>query len=262
MIDIKKALTSEYAPAYTATNEDIRWIVDAYPSAHDILTVAGSGDQALFYAQNGTRHVDTFDITRMAKMIQDIKTTALQHLNHTEYKQFIVDICRHAPNPNTSKIIANMPDDSRELLVNPLPPMKFKTRITIDNPNLPTWTEYEHMRKNITQPFNFICAPLSTLGKHITKQYDIINVSNIFDNFYGDNLSSAGAQMETIMGLCANGVGQLLNRLLPMGKLGELIALGGCALTGMAVYFLLTLALKVPEAKLSVGLIQQLRKRG
>jgi len=65
-----------------------------------------------------------------------------------------------------------------------------------------------------------------------------------------------------IMGLCANGVGQLLNRLLPTGKLGELIALGGCALTGMAVYFLLTLALKVPEAKLSVGLIQQLRKRG
>jgi len=57
-------------------------------------------------------------------------------------------------------------------------------------------------------------------------------------------------------------VGQLLNRLLPTGKLGELIALGGCALTGMAVYFLLTLALKVPEAKLSVGLIQQLRKRG
>ncbi len=204
MIDIKKALTSEYAPAYTATNEDIRWIVDAYPNARDILTVAGSGDQALFYAQNGTRHVDTFDITRMAKMIQDIKTTALRHLNHTEYKQFLVDICRNKPNPNTSKIIANMPNDSRELLTAPLPPMKFKTRITIDNPNLPTWTEYEHMRKNITQPFNFICAPLSTLGKHITKQYDIINVSNIFDNFYGDNLSSAGAQMETIMGLCAN----------------------------------------------------------
>ena len=46
----------------------------------------------------------------------------------------------------------------------------------------------------------------------------------------------------------------LLGGVLPGGKLGELLCLGGCALVGLAVYFLLTLALAVPEAKLVVSL--------
>ena len=55
-------------------------------------------------------------------------------------------------------------------------------------------------------------------------------------------------------GLAAAGTLYLLGGVLPGGKLGELLCLGGCALVGLAVYFLLTLALAVPEAKLVVSL--------
>ena len=52
------------------------------------------------------------------------------------------------------------------------------------------------------------------------------------------------------------------NALLPGGKLGELVSLGLCALAGVAVYFLLALVFGLQEAKLSVNLLKQLRKRG
>lgn len=55
-------------------------------------------------------------------------------------------------------------------------------------------------------------------------------------------------------GLAAAGTLYLLGGVLPGGKLGELLCLGGCALVGLAVYFLLTLALAVPEARLVVSL--------
>lgn len=64
-----------------------------------------------------------------------------------------------------------------------------------------------------------------------------------------------------VMGLCAAGALAGLSALLPAGKLGELASLGLCALTGLVVYFLLTLALGVPEAEMSFSLVKN-RKRG
>ena len=64
------------------------------------------------------------------------------------------------------------------------------------------------------------------------------------------------------MGICASGALSLLTALLPTGKVGELLALGLCAFAGLAIYFLLALALNLQEARLSVQMIKQLRKRG
>ena len=64
------------------------------------------------------------------------------------------------------------------------------------------------------------------------------------------------------MGLCAAGALAGLEAILPGGKLGELLALGGCALAGMAVYFVLALVLGLDEARLSVRWVKQLVKRG
>ena len=65
-----------------------------------------------------------------------------------------------------------------------------------------------------------------------------------------------------VMGLCAGAVLSGLSTMLPVGKLGELLTLGLCALAGLAVYFLLAVILNLQEAKLSLNLIKQLRKRG
>ena len=63
-------------------------------------------------------------------------------------------------------------------------------------------------------------------------------------------------------GLCALGARTLLTALLPGGKLGELLSLGGCALVGVAVYALLTLALGLEEARLGLVFVKRLGKRG
>jgi len=63
-----------------------------------------------------------------------------------------------------------------------------------------------------------------------------------------------------LMGLCAHGVLAGLEYVLPAGKMGELLALGLCALSGLAVYFLLALALGLSEARLVFSLFK--RKRG
>lgn len=62
-------------------------------------------------------------------------------------------------------------------------------------------------------------------------------------------------------GVSAWGVLTLLEAVLPAGKAGEVLALGLCALTGAAVYFLLTLVLGLPELRLVLTFIKD-RKRG
>ena len=56
-----------------------------------------------------------------------------------------------------------------------------------------------------------------------------------------------------VMGLCVRLGLRVLGTVLPAGKLGELAALGLCALGGAALYFGLTLALGLEEAKLAVS---------
>ena len=60
-------------PAYTISNENQRWATQVVPNVKKVLTVAGSGDQALFYKLSGATIIDTFDITCNARAIQDIK---------------------------------------------------------------------------------------------------------------------------------------------------------------------------------------------
>ena len=65
-----------------------------------------------------------------------------------------------------------------------------------------------------------------------------------------------------VTGLAAVGTRALLASLLPAGKAGELLCLGGCALAGVAVYALLTLALGLEEARLGLVFVKRLGKRG
>ena len=63
---------------------------------------------------------------------------------------------------------------------------------------------------------------------------------------------AASAAMALAAWLVLSGLGQVL----PAGKLGELISLGLCGLTGLVVYFVLSLVLGVPEARMSLGIIK------
>ena len=172
---------AQYSPAYAVTNEDVREILSALkikPNSH-ILTVAGSGDQALHYKLSGASHVDTFDITYNAKMIMDIKTTAIQNLPRSDYA-LLVSRCSRSNDicdiPQYQQIEQHMPTETREYIRH----MRgmFLTR---GGPcyDIIYNDEYTKLQKLIAEPFNFIWTDLPELSSHLTQKYDQIYLSNI-----------------------------------------------------------------------------------
>ena len=83
-----------FSPAYTVTNEDLRAETAlTAENARRILTVAASGDQALFYLLSGAEHIETFDITYAAKVIQEIKFAAIrQQMSYSDYIHILENI--------------------------------------------------------------------------------------------------------------------------------------------------------------------------
>ncbi len=180
-----------YATAYTVSNEDQRWATAVFPNAKRILTVAASGDQALFYHLNGATHIDTFDITHFAHGIQDIKTTAIKMLTYEEYIRLLLDLNKATDNEinirNMDKIAQHMPSDSVKLLTAPAPMMsRFNAGVASlkYKEQFPTKEEYARLQATLTQTFPFVHSALHDLHKNVSGQYDIINTSNIFDKGY------------------------------------------------------------------------------
>lgn len=172
---------AQFSPAYAQTNEDVReifWTLAPKPGMH-VLTVAGSGDQALRYKMAGAAHVDTFDITFNAKMMMDIKTTAIQKLSRADYVELINSVSRIrniADIPQYQKIAEFLPEDTRQYIQNMCGARLVRGGLyfeTLYN------DEYAKLQKLITKPFNFIWTDLSELSTHLTQQYDHIYLSNI-----------------------------------------------------------------------------------
>ena len=177
-------MNQDLIPAYAISNENQRWITSRFQNAKHVLTVAASGDQAMFYAINGATHIETYDITHFAHVIQDIKTTALKHLNHREYCEMIESLCGlygdYKKAKHIEKVLPYLPKASKQILGQHGKYASFN-RGTMYPEHLPTMSEYARMQTTITQPFKFIHAPLNKLHEQISGQYDIINLSNIFD---------------------------------------------------------------------------------
>jgi putative peptidoglycan lipid II flippase len=78
----------------------------------------------------------------------------------------------------------------------------------------------------------------------------------------GDMVKDLGKMLAASigMGLCAWAVLRWAETVLPAGKLGELMTLGLTALTGVAVYGLLALALRLKEAQLGVSFLTRLKR--
>lgn len=186
---------SHYSPSYVLTNEDIRWVSGLTKNdAKKVLTVAGSGDQPMFYAMNGADTVDTFDISFCAKAAMDIKSSAIKKLSRDEYIKMIFDmhssdklsaiqgiekVATSLPN-NTAQFIKSM--DEYPIFSNGISP-EYYTHI------LPTNEEFESMKARISKPFKFIWSDLGSLHKHLTAEYDVINLSNILEYMTPEQIS-------------------------------------------------------------------------
>ena len=181
----------ELIPAYTISNENQRWATSVVPNVQSVLTVAGSGDQALFYKLAGATIVDTFDITPNARVIQDIKYAAIKNIKQTKYQDLLVAL-HYAQKilsvPQMHKLRKYLPKESRDIV-------ERKTNINIFScglpayvypENIPTDAEYHKLKEILTEPFSFIQTDLAGLSTKISKKYDIINLSNIFDYCYSN----------------------------------------------------------------------------
>lgn len=186
---------SHYSPAYVLTNEDIRWVSGLTKSdANKVLTVAGSGDQPMFYAMNGAKTIDTFDISFCAKAAMDIKSAAVKKLSRDEYIKMVFDMHNASKTSNVEgikKIADDLPAntayfiksmDAYPLFSNGVSPEYYEQI-------LPTAEEFEAMKTNISKPFNFIWSDLSSLHKQLIKEYDVINLSNILEYMTPEEIS-------------------------------------------------------------------------
>lgn len=192
-------LSKEYfLPAYIISNENQRWATNAVPNVKSILTVTGSGDQALFYTLAGIKIIDTFDITQNAGVIQDIKYTAIKHLPLNEYVNLLKQL-HHSANaqsiPQFQKIKPFLSKHSFDIMQqvenmfnnDPLVHIgMFGNGLSVDSypENLPTDSEYQTLKSKLNKPFKFICIDLEHLVEKLSKKYDLINLSNIFDYCY------------------------------------------------------------------------------
>ena len=177
---------SKYSPAYITTNEPIRYEVSITPKLTNVLTVAGSGDQALFYKIAGAKHIDTFDISYCAHAIQDIKTTAIKNLSLLNYHRLLCNL--HKTNDVTEiqemlSILNQLSPGVRNFILELRGNYIFHNGINpfFSSDNFPDKSEYKKMRELVPQSFNFIWTDIMDLHTRLYKQYDIINLSNIFD---------------------------------------------------------------------------------
>ncbi|MBQ4069876.1 MAG: hypothetical protein IJD52_00675 [Alphaproteobacteria bacterium] len=180
--------TMDYAHAYVASNEDLR---DTTGLTRDIgkrvLTVAASGDHPLFYALNGATKIDTFDVTFGAKAIMDIKTQAIsQGMKFADY-QALLNRLHFAPSAsqvqNMPSILANMPQDSAKYIYGMDGYKIFGNGLNLDYYTQENFSEaeYEKLQAIIKKPFNFIWTNIAELNTYLNDEYDVINLSNIFE---------------------------------------------------------------------------------
>ena len=174
----------EYSPAYVATNEDLRRSMKFVPiKTKNALVVAASGDHPIFTAMHGAKNVDTFDISYNAKLIMDIKTTALSMLNHKKYCKMLSDLCGSydATTVDNMPIIIKQLSEDEQWYIDKMRGNRLFFHGALIKKELPSIEEFDRMRNAIHKPFKFIWADIESLHTKLYKSYDFIHLSNIFD---------------------------------------------------------------------------------
>lgn len=183
---VKSNNPMQYAPAYVITNEDWRWARAQTPQVTDVLTVAGSGDQALSYLLTGAKNVDTFDVSKCAGIIQDIKTTAMRLMPRDEYYWFMEEL-HYVWNPlecdRLVKMMDFLPQNTQNELRNNNQKIRFNCGLGPDAwpKNQFTRLEYGRLQNMADRRIKFIDTDIKYLGVCLNKRYDLIDLSNIFD---------------------------------------------------------------------------------
>lgn len=195
--DALMARGAQYCRAYHATNEPITdWLPLVPVQNPRVLTVAASGDQPLMHAAAGASHVDTFDITVNACAVMDFKTSALHTITKlAEYQDAVQNLVQldgldeigTRQYATFMRIVDNMPMRTRPLMQKIIHTYCNQTAFSQHisrKLRFPTNADqFAKMQACARTPFNFIWSDLTNVHHYIEGEYDIINVSNIFDHY-------------------------------------------------------------------------------
>ena len=192
---------SQYSPAYVVTNEPLEWETRLTPNANSVLTVAGSGDQALFYKLAGAKYIDTFDVSYCARAIQDIKTTAIRNISRRAYQELLFELYQTAYAADADglfPLLFNLPKDTLDFIR-----QMDECRIFGYGGNLSHYTfnraQYRKLQSCIPEFFNFIWSDITTLHTKLNKKYDVINLSNILDYLQYDERNKVISKMSQFL---------------------------------------------------------------
>lgn len=198
---------SEYAPAYVVTNEDLRNAAHYMQlSGKDLLTVAGSGDQPLFFSLYGPKNIDTFDISFCSKVMMDIKLGAVKKLDLDNYATLLQNIGKN----NFSGLdFSYCQQDTKDFLQHMKHNDIFRYEIiSRQDYFMPLPSEYEQMKKTVKPNCKFIWSDLTNLYTKLDKQYD---------RFYFSNIIQYNCDADKIV--------KILNSLRPFMKKNAIVAL-------------------------------------
>ena len=183
---LEKGGFSEYSKAYIVTNEHLRLVLKYIPKQSDILTVAASGDQPLFWLLREPKSVDTFDVSYNAKVIMDIKTAAIPRLPFGAYRNLLNGLYEEYDIKDIyemPEIIKTLPAEEQEYIeqingkgfIRSDMTLFFSSYLFMQKP------EYKKVKERLHGPFNFIWTDITSLHTKLNKTYDFIFLSNIFD---------------------------------------------------------------------------------
>ncbi len=210
-MDIKKIITEtrgvgkgKITPMYIYGTEQISNYYSKFNLKNKtVLTIAGSGDQAINAFYYGAKEVTCFDINQLTGYFIDLKTTAIKHLSYIEfleffgspnkignfdYKLFIrfskdlkkdtFDFFNSAYvyfKKDGNKIIRSSLFNERSMLLVTLFEM---------NAYLKTEANYNRCKEILkTKKINFICEDIFNLSKKLKEKFDVLNISNIPNYF-------------------------------------------------------------------------------
>lgn len=177
----------QYSPAYPTTNEDWRFAMsELNPAGKSVLTVTASGDQPIAFAISGATKIDTFDTSYFARVIMDLKTSAIQTLDHGQYGQFVSELrdTKSVRDIRGYDKIATVCPKQTIVAARQMAGCKiFNAGTGTCSEYMPTDQEYNIAKQKITGPMNFIWSDLQNLCRELNQEYDIIYLSNIFEYF-------------------------------------------------------------------------------
>lgn len=183
---LEKGGFSEYSKAYIMTNEHLRSSIKSIPKKSDILTVAGSGDHPLFCLLRDPKSVDTFDVSYNAKVIMDIKTSAIQRLPFGAYRNLLNGLYEEYDIKDIyemPEIIKTLPAEEQEYIeqINGKGFIRSDMTLFFSPYLFMQKQEYAQIKEKLRGPFNFVWTDITSLHAKLNKTYDFMHLSNIFD---------------------------------------------------------------------------------